>query len=173
LFTDGLVERRGDASVESGICRLAGDLAGDLPPDPAVLCDNLLRGSLPQHGREDDTAILCAFLDLLSRAPGTPRPTPEQPSISRANGGSSAVLHRHVENQRLAPASYTWTCAYGLGPVPGGHLDGAHPGRNESASWHSLVRRSKNRRTTTTCLWHCRRYVRPAGSWATSGWTRG
>jgi len=25
LFTDGLVERRGDASVESGICRLAGD----------------------------------------------------------------------------------------------------------------------------------------------------
>jgi hypothetical protein len=100
LFTDGLVERRGDASVESGICRLAGDLAGDLPGDPGVLCDNLLRGSLPRHGREDDTAILSAFLDLffvLAREAAC-RPTP---------GLAPARDHPPSENRsaiRLRPA---------------------------------------------------------------------
>jgi Stage II sporulation protein E (SpoIIE)/GAF domain len=62
LYTDGLVERRDDPSVEAGIARLVGQLTGPLPPDPAELCDLLLREGPPSQGREDDTAVLCAFL---------------------------------------------------------------------------------------------------------------
>ncbi len=64
LYTDGLVERRDDPSVETGIARLAGQLAGPLPPDPAELCRRLVREGQPAQGREDDTAVLCAFLSL-------------------------------------------------------------------------------------------------------------
>jgi serine phosphatase RsbU (regulator of sigma subunit) len=67
LYTDGLVERRDDPSVEAGITRLAGQLAGPLPPDPAELCNRLVQDGLPSQGREDDTAVLCAFLSLAVR----------------------------------------------------------------------------------------------------------
>jgi serine phosphatase RsbU (regulator of sigma subunit) len=62
LFTDGLVERRGDASIELGIGRLAGLLARASPPTPGELCDILVHGSLPSGMRQDDTAVLCAYL---------------------------------------------------------------------------------------------------------------
>jgi serine phosphatase RsbU (regulator of sigma subunit) len=68
LYTDGLVERRDDPSVEEGITRLAGQLAGPLPPGPAELCNRLVQDGLPSQGREDDTAVLCAFLSL-ARSP--------------------------------------------------------------------------------------------------------
>jgi GAF domain-containing protein len=61
LFTDGLVERR-DMGIDDGIAWLAGTLKAALPPDPAQLCDSLVRQSVARNGRDDDTAILCAFL---------------------------------------------------------------------------------------------------------------
>jgi GAF domain-containing protein len=61
LFTDGLVERR-DETVDAGIARLAAALKAAPPPDPASLCDALVQQSLADNGRDDDTAILCAFL---------------------------------------------------------------------------------------------------------------
>jgi GAF domain-containing protein len=61
LFTDGLIERR-DEVIDAGLARIAGVLAAPLPPDPAQLCDILVRQSVPRLGREDDTAVLCAFL---------------------------------------------------------------------------------------------------------------
>jgi serine phosphatase RsbU (regulator of sigma subunit) len=64
LYTDGLVERRDDPSVGTGIDRLASQLAGPLPAEPAQLCELLVREGLPSQGREDDTAVLCAFLSL-------------------------------------------------------------------------------------------------------------
>jgi serine phosphatase RsbU (regulator of sigma subunit) len=71
LYTDGLVERRDDPSVEAGITRLAAQLAGPLPPGPAELCNRLVEDGLPSQGREDDTAVLCAFLSLARcRQPG-------------------------------------------------------------------------------------------------------
>ena len=67
LFTDGLVERRGEV-IDTGLARVAAALKTatslDLgqQPDPAYLCDALVSQSLPLTGRNDDTAVLCACL---------------------------------------------------------------------------------------------------------------
>jgi transcriptional regulator with GAF, ATPase, and Fis domain len=61
LFTDGLVERR-DEGIDDGIAWLADVLKPAPPADPAELCDILVRQSVSRNGRDDDTAVLCAFL---------------------------------------------------------------------------------------------------------------
>ena len=61
LFTDGLVERRGE-TIDAGFARLGAAFAAAATRDPADLCDALIGQSLPRTGRNDDTAILCAFL---------------------------------------------------------------------------------------------------------------
>ena len=61
LFTDGLVERRGE-TIDTGFARLGTALAAAATLDPANLCEALIEQSLPRTGRNDDTAILCAFL---------------------------------------------------------------------------------------------------------------
>jgi len=61
LFTDGLVERRGEI-IDAGFARLSAALTAAATLDPASLCDALIERSLPRTGRNDDTAILCAFL---------------------------------------------------------------------------------------------------------------
>jgi serine phosphatase RsbU (regulator of sigma subunit) len=62
LFTDGLVERRGD-TFDAGLARLAAALRAAAAADPSTMCDTLIEQSLPRTGRNDDTAIICAFLD--------------------------------------------------------------------------------------------------------------
>ena len=61
LFTDGLVERR-DETFDAGIARLAIALKAALPANPASLCDALVEQSVPHNDREDDIAILNAYL---------------------------------------------------------------------------------------------------------------
>ena len=61
LFTDGLVERR-DETLDAGIARLATALKADLPANPASLCDALVEQSVPDNDRDDDIAILIAYL---------------------------------------------------------------------------------------------------------------
>jgi GAF domain-containing protein len=61
LFTDGLVERR-DETFDAGIARLATALKAALPPDPASLCDALAGQSVLHDDRDDDIAILSAYL---------------------------------------------------------------------------------------------------------------
>ena len=61
LFTDGLVERRGEI-IAAGFARLGTALTAAATLDPANLCEALIEQSLPRTGRTDDTAILCAFL---------------------------------------------------------------------------------------------------------------
>jgi hypothetical protein len=61
LFTDGLVERR-DETLDAGIARLATALKAALPPNPAGLCDALVEQSVPHNDRDDDIAILNAYL---------------------------------------------------------------------------------------------------------------
>jgi Stage II sporulation protein E (SpoIIE)/GAF domain len=61
LFTDGLVERR-DETFDTGITRLAAVLKAATITDPAGLCDALVAEAVPHNGRDDDIAILCAFL---------------------------------------------------------------------------------------------------------------
>jgi serine phosphatase RsbU (regulator of sigma subunit) len=60
LFTDGLVERR-DETFDTGIARLATALKAALPPDPASLC-SALEQAVPHNDRDDDIAILSAYL---------------------------------------------------------------------------------------------------------------
>jgi GAF domain-containing protein len=61
LFTDGLVERRGEI-IDTGFARLSAALAAATADDPAGLCRALTDESLPDAGRDDDTAVLAAFL---------------------------------------------------------------------------------------------------------------
>jgi serine phosphatase RsbU (regulator of sigma subunit) len=61
LFTDGLVERRGEI-IDTGLARIGAALKTATPADPVDLCDALIEQSLPHDGRNDDTAILCALL---------------------------------------------------------------------------------------------------------------
>ena len=61
MFTDGLIERR-DEGIDDGIAWLADELKAALPPEPAQLCDTLVLESVSRNGRDDDAAVLCAFL---------------------------------------------------------------------------------------------------------------
>lgn len=61
LFTDGLVERRGEV-IDTGLARIGAALKTTTPAGPVDLCDALIEQSLPRTGRNDDAAILCAFL---------------------------------------------------------------------------------------------------------------
>ena len=61
MFTDGLVERR-DLDIDAGLGWLADLLKAPLPADPAQLCGTLVAQSAVRNGRDDDTAVLCAFL---------------------------------------------------------------------------------------------------------------
>jgi GAF domain-containing protein len=61
LFTDGLVERRGD-TFDNGLDRLTAALKSTTTTDPVSLCEALVNQALPPAVRSDDTAILCAFL---------------------------------------------------------------------------------------------------------------
>jgi PAS domain S-box-containing protein len=56
LYSDGLVERRGE-SIDDGIDRLR-RIAAHAPPDPQELADHVLRALLPGAGGEDDIALL-------------------------------------------------------------------------------------------------------------------
>jgi Stage II sporulation protein E (SpoIIE) len=61
LFTDGLVERRGEI-IDTGFARLGTAFTAAATLDPVNLCEALIEQSLPHTGRNDDTAILRAFL---------------------------------------------------------------------------------------------------------------
>ncbi len=69
LYTDGLVERRGEA-IDAGIARLVAAVAGQRNRDaagPAALAEELVLAQRPDGGYEDDVAVLVASLE----APGT------------------------------------------------------------------------------------------------------
>jgi serine phosphatase RsbU (regulator of sigma subunit) len=113
LYTDGLVERRDDPSVETGIARLAGQLAGPLPPDPAELCRRLVREGQPAQGREDDTAVLCAFLSLAGVL-GAAVPRAAVPSRGPARSGDTrpaTARSRCAGRARRPPAGPRPGCA--------------------------------------------------------------
>lgn len=61
LFTDGLVERRGE-SLDEGIALLRDVLASEGGSAPEVLCDRLLEAVVP-GGNEDDIAMLVLQVD--------------------------------------------------------------------------------------------------------------
>jgi serine phosphatase RsbU (regulator of sigma subunit) len=62
LYSDGLVERRGE-SIDLGLRRLARAVA-DGPGDPAALCAHVLRELLPSAGLHDDVTAMIARLSV-------------------------------------------------------------------------------------------------------------
>jgi serine phosphatase RsbU (regulator of sigma subunit) len=62
LYSDGLVERRGE-SLSEGLARLSA-AAGSVRDQPVeAICDHLLAELGTAHSRDDDVAVLCLRLD--------------------------------------------------------------------------------------------------------------
>ncbi|MFF7560711.1 PP2C family protein-serine/threonine phosphatase [Streptomyces pseudovenezuelae] len=61
LYTDGLVERRGE-DIDTGLTRLAESLARHREDDPETLADAVLLELLPPGGATDDTALVIVRL---------------------------------------------------------------------------------------------------------------
>ena len=62
LYTDGLVERRGE-SLDTGIERVTAGLRDGAPGDPDALARELLAAHRTPRGYEDDVAVLAAVLE--------------------------------------------------------------------------------------------------------------
>lgn len=62
LYTDGLVERRGE-SIEAGLHRLAAAVDDDPADQADSLCASLLDRCMRDVPRRDDTAVLCALIE--------------------------------------------------------------------------------------------------------------
>lgn len=65
LYTDGLVERRGE-SIDAGIRRVA-DACAAAPADPELLCDQVTDALLGPTPHDDDVAMLAASFDCPER----------------------------------------------------------------------------------------------------------
>ncbi|KUN30176.1 protein phosphatase [Streptomyces antibioticus] len=61
LYTDGLVERRGE-DIDAGLARLADSLARNRTAEPAAMADAVLLELLPPEGATDDTALIVVRL---------------------------------------------------------------------------------------------------------------
>ncbi|GAA2405478.1 SpoIIE family protein phosphatase [Streptomyces coeruleofuscus] len=61
LYTDGLVERRGE-DIDTGLARLADALDRNRDQDPETLADTVLLELLPPGGATDDTALIVVRL---------------------------------------------------------------------------------------------------------------
>ncbi|GHA18801.1 PP2C family protein-serine/threonine phosphatase [Streptomyces purpurascens] len=61
LYTDGLIERRGE-DIDTGLSRLADALARHRDQDPEALADTVLLELLPHGGATDDTALVIVRL---------------------------------------------------------------------------------------------------------------
>ncbi|MCW7945080.1 protein phosphatase [Streptomyces hygroscopicus] len=61
LYTDGLVERRGE-DIDQGLARLADTLTRHRAADPEPLADSVLLDMLPPDGATDDTALIVVRL---------------------------------------------------------------------------------------------------------------
>jgi hypothetical protein len=67
LYTDGLVERRGEA-IDVGIERLRGAVAAASDAEPDELADRLLATLVGPGGADDDVAVVVARLDRAGRS---------------------------------------------------------------------------------------------------------
>jgi len=87
LYTDGLIERRGE-HLDMGLALLA-SAAGDGPLDPDAICDRLLRAAVPTGSTSDDIALL-----TLCHMPLGVRLALDLPSDAGALSSLRALLRR-------------------------------------------------------------------------------
>ena len=106
LYTDGLVERPGEA-IDSSLERLA-ELVREGPSEPAALCDQLLSELVPAGGADDDVALLA-----LQSIPIQDRFSVEFPAEPEALSAVRALLRRwlrHAEGTDQEIAEVTTAC---------------------------------------------------------------
>jgi GAF domain-containing protein len=121
LFTDGLIERR-DQGVDAGIAWLADELKKELPPDPAELCDTLVRQSVARNGRDDDTAVLCAYLSLCRPRP--PRADPGRRTAAADPGAGLRARAQRRSQRRPGSRGYRPKCRHDGLPFWGRSIGG-------------------------------------------------
>ncbi|MGH2840008.1 MAG: ATP-binding SpoIIE family protein phosphatase, partial [Solirubrobacteraceae bacterium] len=97
LYTDGLIERRGE-HLDEGLALLAGAAGGGLL-EPEAICDRLLAAAVPSGEPSDDVALLA-----LCHVPLGTRLVVELPSEPRALSSLRALLRRWLEQADAADA---------------------------------------------------------------------
>lgn len=70
LYTDGLIERRGE-NLDEGLARLV-EAASDLPDDPGAACEVLLQRCVPKS-HDDDVCLVALHAEARTIAPPTRR----------------------------------------------------------------------------------------------------
>ena len=106
LYTDGLVERPGEA-IDSSLERLA-EIVREGPGEPAALCDHLLAELVPEGGADDDVALLA-----LHNIPVQDRFSVEFPAEPEALSAVRALLRRwlrHAAGSDQEIAEVTTAC---------------------------------------------------------------
>lgn len=97
LYTDGLIERRGE-HLDVGLALLAGTAGGGML-EPDSICDRLLAAAIPNGEPSDDVALLA-----LCHVPLGARLVVDLPSEPRALSSLRALLRRWLEQAHAADA---------------------------------------------------------------------
>ena len=104
LYTDGLVERRGEV-IDEGLALLAATAAEHADKDPEELLDHLLSDVVGQHGPADDIALVAVRLlppPLRHEYPAEPRILRRMRADVRTWATESAVCHELEQDLQLA-----------------------------------------------------------------------
>jgi transposase len=134
-------------------CASAGDLEAaaaesfNQHPDAAIIT------SFPGIGALTGARVLAETGDDRSRfadAKGLKAYAGAAP-VTRASGKTRSVTHRHVKNNRLAQAGYTWAFA-ALTASPGARAH--YDRRRQAGDRHAAAQRNLYNRLLG-CLWHC------------------
>jgi anti-anti-sigma factor len=104
LYTDGLVERRGEV-IDDGLARLASAAARRAGENPDDLVDHLLEEVVEQHGHADDIALVAVRLlpaPLRARYPAAPEVLRRMRLDVRAWAEEAALPKLLLEDLQLA-----------------------------------------------------------------------
>ena len=96
LYTDGLIERRGE-HLDTGMALLAQAATGVLEPD--AICERLLAAAVPSGATTDDVALL-----VLCHVPIGARLQLDVPNHPSALGSLRGLLRRWLEQTRASDA---------------------------------------------------------------------
>ena len=132
LYTDGLIERRGE-HLDVGLDLLA-NAAREGVLDPDALCDRLLAATLPSGAPGDDVALL-----VLSHVPLGSRLVIDLPSEPRALSSLRALMRRWLE-QTPAPIQDVHAIVMACNEACSNAIEHAGAGPDETIAFEAVVR---------------------------------
>jgi len=131
LYTDGLIERRGE-HLDEGL-ELIADAAGQGMLDPEALCDRLLASALPGAAPSDDVALL-----VLSHVPFGSRLMIDLPSEPRALSSLRALMRRWLE-QTQAPVDDVHAIVMACSEACSNAIEHAGAGPDETIAFEAVL----------------------------------